>query len=82
MRYIDTNGNEWENAETALNEFISDLPFLSEEESELVFQFTHYNDDAATNLRAIEQGIACAGLNARFEGDNYPVPTPADTETE
>lgn len=72
--YRDTNGNEWPTAQAALDEFLAELPELSEEESEQVFQFTRYNLPPEQNLDAIRHGITYAGLDSRFAGDNYPVP--------
>ena len=77
--YKDTNGNEWTTAAEALAEFVGDLPNLSEEESETVFQFTRHDADAASNLAAIAYGVTYAGLDDRFGGDNYPVPFLAHT---
>lgn len=74
--YRDTNGNEWPDAESALAEFLSDLPDLTEDETETVFQFTDHAADAATNLAAIAHGVTYAGMDHKFSGDNYPVPTP------
>ena len=70
--YIDTNGNEWDTAELALEDFLSELPYMTDEDTELVLQFTHYQNDAASNLSAIEYGIAYAGMSDTFAG--YPVP--------
>ena len=73
--YTDTNGNEWDSAEEALQEFLDNLPDLTDEETEEVFQFTHYEATAEHNLDAIAYGITYAGLDYKFGGDNYPVPT-------
>ena len=70
--YIDANGNEWDSAESALEDFLSDLPYMTDEDTETVFQFTHYQDDAAANLSAVEYGIVYAGMSDTFAG--YPVP--------
>lgn len=75
--YIDTLGNSWASADDALHYFMEDLPYLTDEEQESVFQFTHWRETAAFNLAAIQQGVDYSGLNDRFEGDNYPVPFPA-----
>lgn len=72
--YRDSNGNVWLDAESALTDFLADLPELSELESESVFQFTDYRSDAASTLAAIAYGVTYSGLDARFAGDNYPVP--------
>lgn len=79
-RYADTNGNEWDTAEEALKEFIEDLPDLTDEETESVFQFTNREGTAAQNLAAIAHGVVYSGLSDRFEGDNYPVPERIDSE--
>ena len=76
MRYNDTNGNEWDTAEEALDEFLANLPDLTEEETEEAFQFTSRDNNAEANLKAIAYGITYAGLDAKFSGDNYPVPEP------
>lgn len=70
--YIDDNGNIWESAELALEEFLSELPDMSDEDMELVFQFTHYQNNAADNLSAIEYGVTYSGMSDTFAG--YPVP--------
>ena len=75
MRYLDILGNTYETAELALQDFCDDLPYLTEEETEAVFQFTQHDADAAHNLRGIAYGITYAGLSDKFEG--YPVATPA-----
>jgi hypothetical protein len=79
MNFVDANGNEWTTAEEALADFLGELPDLTPEETEMVFQFTRYNYPAERNLTAIEYGITYAGLDARFAGDNYPVPQYAPT---
>lgn len=76
MIYVDANGWTFDSAEEALQSFLYELPDLTEEETETVFQFTDRRSDAATNLRAIAYGITYAGLDYRFSGDNYPVPVP------
>jgi len=81
MRYSDTNGNEWDNAEDALNEFLSDLPDMSEEETETVFQFTDHTASAERNLAGITYGVVYAGMYATFEDNNYPVPGPTENES-
>lgn len=73
--FMDTNGNEWDTAEEALDDFLNDLPYLDDDETETVFQFTRYDMAAAENLRAIAYGVTYAGLDYKFSGDNYPVPT-------
>ena len=75
MRYLDTLGNTYETAELALQDFCDNLPDLTEEETETVFQFTQHDADAAHNLEGIAYGITYAGLSDKFEG--YPVATPA-----
>ena len=75
MRYLDTLGNTYETAELALQDFCDNLPYLTEEETGAVFQFTRYDADAAHNLEGIAYGIAYGGLSDKFEG--YPVATPA-----
>jgi hypothetical protein len=80
-RYNDTNGNTWNSAEEALEDFLNELPYLTEEETETVFQFTNHENNAADNLKAIAYGITYAGLDDRFEGDNYPVPAEAHLQT-
>ena len=74
MRYTDAHGNEWDSAEEAIEEFLSELPDLDEEETETVFQFTSFNASAAFNLKAIAEGITYAGMHDKFDG--YPVPVP------
>ena len=74
--YGDTNGNQWDDAESALEGFLSELPYLSDEETESVFQFTNHASSAAENLKAIAYGVTYSGLDDRFAGDNYPVPEP------
>ena len=76
-KYSDTNGNEYANATEALEAFLGDMPDLTDEETETVFQFTHYQATPAHNLDALAYGITYAGLDDRFAGDNYPVPTPS-----
>lgn len=76
MRYHDTNGNIWDSAEEALEEFLSELPCLTDEETEEVFQFTDRSATAEMNLQAIAYGVTYAGLDPRFTGDNYPIPHP------
>lgn len=72
--YADARGVEWDTAEEALEEFLSDLPDLTEGETETVFQFTLRGAHAAFNLAAIAYGVTYAGLDDKFGGDNYPVP--------
>lgn len=72
--FYDVNGNSWDSAEEALDEFLDELPHLSDEESESVFQFTDRSKSAEFNLQAIQSGIDYSGLGDRFAGDNYPVP--------
>lgn len=80
MTFKDANGNAWDTAEEALEEFISDLPYLTDNEIEKVFKFTDGNSDAASNLSAIAYGVKYSGLDYKFEGDNYPVPFNADVQ--
>ena len=80
MRYSDTNGNEWDNADDALGEFLSDLPDMTEEETETLFQFTRHDASAGSNLDGIAYGVVYAGLSDKFAGDNYPVPEPIENE--
>lgn len=70
--FTDANGNEWETAQEALDEFLSDLPYLTEEQTEEVFQFTHWEASAEHNLAAIEHGIVYSGNTYAFK--DYPVP--------
>lgn len=77
MRYTDTLGNGWNSAESALDEFLAELPDLTDDETEIVFQFTDRSASAADNLRAVAYGVTHAGLDHKFGGDNYPVPVPA-----
>lgn len=76
MKYTDTRGVIFESAEEALEAFLSDLPYLTNKEQETVFQFTRHSYTAAENLQAIAYGITYAGMDHRFEGDNYPIPYP------
>lgn len=76
--YIDDRGVEWESAELALDDFLSDLPDLMDEDVESVFQFTHYQATAADNLKAIEYGIVYAGCSTAFVG--YPIPHPKEDQ--
>lgn len=73
--FKDSFGNTWGTAEEALNEFISDLPDMSEEDTESVFQFTHWQNSAADNLKAIDYGITYSAMWDTFK--NYPLPYPA-----
>jgi hypothetical protein len=73
--YSDTNGNIWETAKEALDEFLSELPYMTDEEFESVFQFTNYSSSPEHNLEAIAYGVTYSGMDSRFSGDNYPVPT-------
>ena len=69
----DSAGRVWATAEEALAEFLSDLPDMTEEESESVFQFTLSGDTPADyNLRAIDSGILYGGYYDLFK--HYPVP--------
>lgn len=70
--FTDANGNEWETAKEALDEFLSDLPYLSEEDTEAVFQFTDWQASPESNLKAIDYGIVYSGNAYAFNG--YPVP--------
>lgn len=73
--YRDTNGNEWDTAEEAIDEFVKNLPYLTGEDEHRVFQGTVYNATAEWNLDRIHNNIAKhPHLTARFTGDNYPVP--------
>jgi len=81
MRYNDTNGNEWKSADDALGEFLSELPDMTEEEIETVFQFTDRGASAERNLAGIAYGIVYAGMSDTFEGNNYPVPEPTENES-
>lgn len=76
MKYTDTRGVIFESAEEALEEFLSELPYLTDEEHEEVFQFTNRQATASENLQAIAYGVTYAGLDQRFTGDNYPIPYP------
>jgi hypothetical protein len=75
--YRDANGNFWATAQEALDEFLLELPDLTDEETELVFQFTNHSESAEFNLNAIDFGIVYGGFTDKFGGSNYPVPFPA-----
>jgi hypothetical protein len=72
MTYRDERGVEWDTAEEALADFLSDLPDLTEDETEEVFQFTSSESSAADNLKAISYGIVYSGNFLKFQ--HYPVP--------
>lgn len=74
MTYGDTHGNTWKTATEALDSFLGELPELSDDETETIFQFTERDAPAELNLDRIDYGIAYAGLSERFAG--YPVPAP------
>lgn len=76
MKYTDTRGVIYESAEEALEDFLNELPYLTDEEHETVFQFTSRQATAAENLQAIAYGVTYAGLDERFTGNNYPIPYP------
>lgn len=81
MKYTDTRGVIFASAEEALEDFLSELPHLTDEESETVFQFTHWQASAEKNLQAIAYGVTYSGLDDRFAGDNYPIPYPMKEAT-
>lgn len=72
--HVDALGNIWSTPTEALEDFMADLPYLTDEEQESVFQFTRRDESATFNLNAIRRGVDYSGLHDRFEGDNYPVP--------
>lgn len=75
-KYQDTRGVIWDSAQEALEDFVGDLPYLSDEDMELVFQFTLWNESPEFNLNAIQHGIDYGGYSGEFE--HYPVPTPKE----
>ena len=70
--FTDANGNEWNTAQEALDEFLSDLPYLTDDQTEEVFQFTSWSATPESNLAAIDYGIVYSGNAYAFNG--YPVP--------
>lgn len=77
--YLDTNGNTYDTAQEALDAFLSDLPDMTEEQQETVFQFTHWQATPEFNLKAIQQGITYAALDTTVF-DGYPVPALVEGE--
>ena len=74
-KYIDIDGREWPSAQLALDEFLNDLPSLSENEYESLCQYTLSTESPAFNLRAFKRAIEEDDrLQSLFEG--YPVPHP------
>lgn len=74
INFTDDAGRHWDTAEQALEEFVQDLPPLTDDEMEYAFQFTNSKATAEQNLYAIDFGITYSGLRDKFEG--YPVPHP------
>lgn len=72
-KYHDTRGVIWDSASEALEDFVGELPDLPDEDMELVFQFTLWNESPEFNLKAIQYGIDYGGYSSEFE--HYPVPT-------
>lgn len=60
-------------AENALQEWIDTQELdLTDEESEMLYQFTDFRADAETNIRAIQAGADYAGIDLAHS----PLPTP------
>ena len=64
--FTDANGNEWETAKEALDEFLSDLPYLTDDQTEEVFQFTSWSATPESNLAAIDYGIVYSGNSVPY----------------
>jgi len=77
-RYIDAQGREWDTAEEALQDFIDNLPPLTDEQREEVFSSTHHDWPASRNLAAIEFAVHYHGLSEVF--GYYPIPYPLDPQ--
>lgn len=73
--YIDAQGRRWDTAEEALADFISDLPAMTDEETENLFSATRHDWDAARNLQAIDYAATYHGLAGTVLG-YYPIPQP------
>ena len=74
-KYIDLDGREWDSARAALDNFVDELPSLTEEQYEALCQHTLHTESAAFNLRAFKRAIdEDPELTELFIG--YPVPKP------
>jgi hypothetical protein len=76
MKYRDAQGRVWGSAEEALTDFVSDLPAMTDEETENLFSATRHDADAATNLDAIRFAATYHGLAGDVLG-YYPIPEPS-----
>lgn len=72
-KYIDARGVRWDSAEEALQDFIEDLPAMTDEETENLFSATLHTNDAATNLLAIKFAADYHGYSSSLLG-YYPIP--------
>ena len=75
-KYIDARGVTWDSALEALNDYISDLPPLTDEETEMLFSSTQHDWPPERNLAAIEFAVHYHGLSEKL--GYYPVPQPWD----
>lgn len=74
-KYIDLDGREWDSAKAALDNFVDELPSLTEEQYEALCQHTLHTESAGFNLRAFKKAIdEDPELSELFIG--YPVPHP------